>query len=83
MKYYRLVDWYGEPYYTWYNETDLHELALCIFSLWDSDDAFDDETYYWKTDEEIIAKIYSMLLDWERDLFYKVEESDEPFKELK
>ncbi len=80
MKWYRLMDCWWEPYYTGYNDTDLKELAYSIFSLWDSDDARADETYYWKTDEEAVNKIYEMLLAWERDFLFIVEESDEPFE---
>lgn len=78
MKYYRLVDSRWEPYYTCYNETDLKELAYWIFSLWDSDDMWDE---YWNTDEDRINKIYDRLLNWERDFIYIVEEQDQPFSE--
>ena len=80
MKWYRLMDCWWEPYYTGYNDTDLKELAYSIFSLWDSDDARADEQYYWKTEEEAVNKIYEMLLAWERDFLFMVEESDEPFE---
>lgn len=79
MKRYRLVDGWGEPYYSGYNETDLKKLAFDIFSLWDSDGMRDDESFYWKTDEEAVEKIYSLLKSWERDLVYRVEESGSPF----
>jgi len=82
MKRYRLVDSWWEPYYTGYNETDLKELAYSIWSLWDWDWAWEDEAFYWKTREEQIDKIYSLLESWERDLLYFVEESDEPFENL-
>lgn len=79
MKRYRLVDSWWEPYYSGYNETDLKELAYSIWSLWDWDDAWEDEVFYWKTRKEQIDKIYSLLKAWERDLLYFVEESDFPF----
>lgn len=75
-----MVDQWGEPYATWYNETDLKELAYSIWSLWDWDDAWEDETTYGKTPEENVNKIYSLLKAWERDLLYFVEECDEPFE---
>lgn len=81
MKRYRLTDAWGEPYATWYNDTDLKELAYSIFSLWDWDWMRDDEEYYWKTDEDAVNKIYSLLLKWERELAYFVEEQDTPFPE--
>lgn len=81
-KYYRLVDARWEPYYSWYNETDLKELAYSMYSLWYWEGMRDDETYYWPTDETAIEKIYSLLLRWERELAYFVQESDTPFKEL-
>ena len=80
MKWYRLMDCWWEPYHTGYNDTDLKQVAYSIFSLWDSDDARADETYYWKTEEEAVNKIYEMLLAWERDFLFIVEESDEPFE---
>lgn len=79
MKRYRLVDSWWEPYYSWYNGTDLKELAYSIWSLWDWDWAWEDEIFYWKTREEQVNKIYSLLKSWERDLLYFVEESDFPF----
>lgn len=81
-KYYRLVDMRWEPYYSWYNETDLKELAYSMYSLWSSDWMRDDEEYYWPTEETAVEKIYSLLLKWERELAYFVEESDTPFKPL-
>lgn len=81
-KYYRIVDMEGEPYYTWYNETDLKELAYSMYSLWSSDWTRDDEEFYWTTEETAVEKIYSLLKAWERDLAYFVEESDKPFEEL-
>ena len=81
-KYYRLVDARWEPYYSWYNETDLKGLAYSMYSLWSSDWTRDDEEFYWTTEETAIEKIYSLLLKWERDLAYFVEESDTPFEEL-
>lgn len=80
-KRYRLInlaDW--ESYATWYNDTDLKDVAYSIFSLWDWDWCFDDETFYWKTDKEVVEKLYSLLLAWERDLLYFVEENSEPFE---
>lgn len=81
-KRYRLVDAWWEPYYTWYNDTNLKDLAYSIYSLWYWDWMRDDETYYWPTDETAIEKIYSLLLRWERELAYFVQESDTPFEEL-
>lgn len=74
------MDGFWEPYYTCYNETDLKELAFWIWSLWDWEWAWDDESFYWKTNEDAINKIYSLLEAWERDLLYFVEEADEPFE---
>lgn len=74
------MDGFWEPYHTGYNETDLKELAYSIWSLWDWDWAWDDESFYWKTQEEQVEKIYSLLEAWERDLLYFVEECDEPFE---
>lgn len=79
-KRYRLMDGFWEPYYTCYNETDLKKLAFWIWSLWDWDCAWDDEEFYWPTSKTAIEKIYSLLLKWERDLYYFVEESDMPFE---
>ncbi len=79
MKWYRLVDGWWEPYYSGYNETDLKELAYSIWSLWDWDDAWSDESFYGLTREDQINKIYSLLKAWERDLLYFVEESGFPF----
>ena len=80
MKYYRLTDAWWEPYHTGYNDTDLKSLAYSIFSLWDWEWAWDDEEFYWKTEEDAVNKIYSLLEAWERDLYYFVEEADEPFE---
>ena len=80
MKRYRLMDWFWEPYYSGYNETDLKELAYSIWSLWDWDWAWDDESFYGLTREDQIKKIYDLLKSWERDLLYFVEECDEPFE---
>lgn len=80
MKWYRLTDAWWEPYHTGYNDTDLKSLAYSIFSLWDWEWAWDDEEYYWKTEEDAVNKIYSLLEAWERDLYYFVEEADEPFE---
>jgi hypothetical protein len=79
MKWYRLVDGWWEPYHSGYNETDLKELAYSIWSLWDWDDAWSDESFYGLTREDQIDKIYSLLKSWERDLLYIVEESGFPF----
>lgn len=79
--YYRLVDGRWEPYATAYNETDLKQVAYWMFSLWDWDWMWDDEQFYWKTDEECVEKLYSLLLKWERGLVYIVEEQNEPFSE--
>lgn len=79
--YYRLVDAWGEPYATSYNDTDLKSVAYWIWSLWDWWWAWDDEAFYWKTDEEVVEKIYNRLLEWERDLLYVVEEQEAPFSE--
>lgn len=79
MKWYRLTDAWGEPYYSGYNETDLYELAESMYSLWDSDGMRDDESFYGKTQGEAIWKIYSLLKEWERELAYFVEESYFPF----
>lgn len=79
--YYRLVDWRWEPYATGYNDTDLRQLAYSIFSLWDWDWMWDDEVFYWKTNEDIVNKIYSFLKKWDRDLAYIVEEQETPFDE--
>lgn len=79
MKWYRLVDGWWEPYHSGYNETDLKELAYSIWSLWDWDGAWDDESFYGQTIEEQVGKIYSLLKSWERDLLYIVEESSLPF----
>ena len=76
--YYRLVDSRLEPYATWYNDTDLKELAFGIFSLWDTDDMREE---YWDTDEKRVQKIYKMLKQWVRDFIYIVQEQEEPFPE--
>lgn len=81
-KYYRLVDMRWEPYYSGYNETNLKELAYSMYSLWSSDWTRDDEEFYWTTEETAVEKIYSLLLKWERELAYFVEESDTPFDPL-
>jgi len=79
MKWYRLVDGWWEPYHSGYNETDLKELAYSIWSLWDWDGAWEDESFYGLTREDQVNKIYSLLKAWERDLLYFVEESGFPF----
>ena len=57
--YYRLVDAWGEPYATSYNDTDLKSVAYWIWSLWDWWWAWDDEAFYWKTDEEVVETMKS------------------------
>lgn len=79
MKWYRLVDGWWEPYHSGYNETSLKQLAYSIWSLWDWDDAWADESFYGLTREDQVNKIYSLLKAWERDLLYFVEESGFPF----
>lgn len=74
MKYYRLIDEYWEPYYSGYNETDLKNLAECIYDLIQPDEFINPD---WEYDLE---KIYEWLLAWERDFIIFVEEADKPFK---
>ena len=74
MKYYRLIDEYWEPYYSGYNETDLKNLAECIYDIIQPDEFINPD---WEYDLE---KIYEWLLAWERDFIIFVEEADEPFE---
>lgn len=76
MKRYRLMDWYGEPYHAWYNETNLRNIAECLADLLQTE----DREFIYDDWEPTVEKIYQWLLKWERDFIIMVEECDEPFE---
>lgn len=73
MKWYRIVDSWWEPYCSWYNATELRDVAEAIEGLADWDWALEEAERY------SADYIYRRLLDWERDFIFIVEESDTPF----